>query len=341
MNKISIYDVAKLANVSQSTVSRVLNNYPYIKPETKQKVLNAIKELGFSPNEIARGLANNKTNTIGLIIENISNSFYSETAHIILREARKYNYEVIIIDSESDKENFKKSIDSLMAKRVDGIIVASTRMTNDIIVNLIDKNFPIITYNRRIYKDGYNSHVVLDNFLGANMAIEHLVKLNHKRIAYISGPLRYSTFYDRLQGFLSSINTYNLEVDEEIMYMDKLEYKKVYDFAKKLMNSDNPPTAYFSSTDNMALAVMEAAVSEGLKIPEDISVIGCDDIDISGNSFIQLTTIAQQKERMATLTIEKLMKKISDKSNEEKVDIVIKPQLKLRKTTAEARKEVT
>ncbi|MBW0767301.1 LacI family DNA-binding transcriptional regulator [Mammaliicoccus lentus] len=341
MNKISIYDVAKLANVSQSTVSRVLNNYPYIKPETKQKVLNAIKELGFSPNEIARGLANNKTNTIGLIIENISNSFYSETAHIILREARKYNYEVIIIDSESDKENFKKSIDSLMAKRVDGIIVASTRMTNDIIVNLIDKNFPIITYNRRIYKDGYNSHVVLDNFLGANMAIEHLVKLNHKRIAYISGPLRYSTFYDRLQGFLSSINTYNLEVDEEIMYMDKLEYKKVYDFAKKLMNSNNPPTAYFSSTDNMALAVMEAAVSEGLKIPEDISVIGCDDIDISGNSFIQLTTIAQQKERMATLTIEKLMKKISDKSNEEKVDIVIKPQLKLRKTTAEARKEVT
>ncbi|WP_017000034.1 LacI family DNA-binding transcriptional regulator [Mammaliicoccus lentus] len=341
MNKISIYDVAKLANVSQSTVSRVLNNYPYIKPETKQKVLNAIKELGFSPNEIARGLANNKTNTIGLIIENISNSFYSETAHIILREARKYNYEVIIIDSESDKENFKKSIDSLMAKRVDGIIVASTRMTNDIIVNLIDKNFPIITYNRRIYKDGYNSHVVLDNFLGANMAIEHLVKLNHKRIAYISGPLRYSTFYDRLQGFLSSINTYNLEVDEEIMYMDKLEYKKVYDFAKKLMNSDNPPTAYFSSTDNMALAVMEAAVSEGLKIPEDISVIGCDDIDISGNSFIQLTTIAQQKEKMATLTIEKLMKKISDKSNEEKVDIVIKPQLKLRKTTAEARKEVT
>ncbi|WP_323710833.1 LacI family DNA-binding transcriptional regulator [Mammaliicoccus lentus] len=341
MNKISIYDVAKLANVSQSTVSRVLNNYPYIKPETKQKVLNAIKELGFSPNEIARGLANNKTNTIGLIIENISNSFYSETAHIILREARKYNYEVIIIDSESDKENFKKSIDSLMAKRVDGIIVASTRMTNDIIVNLIDKNFPIITYNRRIYKDGYNSHVVLDNFLGANMAIEHLVKLNHKRIAYISGPLRYSTFYDRLQGFLSSINTYNLEVDEEIMYMDKLEYKKVYDFAKKLMNSNNPPTAYFSSTDNMALAVMEAAVSEGLKIPEDISVIGCDDIDISGNSFIQLTTIAQQKEKMATLTIEKLMKKISDKSNEEKVDIVIKPQLKLRKTTAEARKEVT
>ena len=341
MNKISIYDVAKLANVSQSTVSRVLNNYPYIKPETKQKVLNAIKELGFSPNEIARGLANNKTNTIGLIIENISNSFYSETAHIILREARKYNYEVIIIDSESDKENFKKSIDSLMAKRVDGIIVASTRMTNDIIVNLIDKNFPIITYNRRIYKDSYNSHVVLDNFLGANMAIEHLVKLNHKRIAYISGPLRYSTFYDRLQGFLSSINTYNLEVDEEIMYMDKLEYKKVYDFAKKLMNSNNPPTAYFSSTDNMALAVMEAAVSEGLKIPEDISVIGCDDIDISGNSFIQLTTIAQQKEKMATLTIEKLMKKISDKSNEEKVDIVIKPQLKLRKTTAEARKEVT
>lgn len=341
MNKISIYDVAKLANVSQSTVSRVLNNYPYIKPETKQKVLNAIKELGFSPNEIARGLANNKTNTIGLIIENISNSFYSETAHIILREARKYNYEVIIIDSESDKENFKKSIDSLMAKRVDGIIVASTRMTNDIIVNLIDKNFPIITYNRRIYKGGYNSHVVLDNFLGANMAIEHLVQLNHKRIAYISGPLRYSTFYDRLQGFLSSINTYNLEVDEEIMYMDKLEYKKVYDFAKKLMNSNNPPTAYFSSTDNMALAVMEAAVSEGLKIPEDISVIGCDDIDISGNSFIQLTTIAQQKEKMATLTIEKLMKKISDKSNEEKVDIVIKPQLKLRKTTAEARKEVT
>ncbi|KTT82370.1 MULTISPECIES: LacI family DNA-binding transcriptional regulator [Mammaliicoccus] len=337
MDKISIYDVAKHAKVSQSTVSRVLNNYPYIKAATKEKVLNAIKELGYSPNEIARGLANNKTNTIGLIIEDISNSFYSETAQTILREARKYNYEVIIIDSESDPDNFKKSVDSLTAKRVDGIIVASTRMTNDIIVNLIDRKFPIITYNRRIYKEGYNRHVVLDNYVGATMAIKHLVELNHKRIAYISGPLKFSTFYDRLQGFLSSIHTYNLEVDEELMYMDKLEYKKVYQFAKQLMNSQNPPTAYFSSTDNMALAIMEAAVSEGLKIPQDISVIGCDDIDISGNSFIQLTTIAQQKEKMATLAIENLMKQIGVEDVNDDIDIVIQPQLILRKTTGEAK----
>lgn len=332
--RISIYDVANLAKVSQSTVSRVLNNYPYVKKTTKEKVLRAIEELGYSPSEIARSLASNKTNTIGLIVEDISNSFYSETAHIILREAQRYDYEVIIIDSETSESDFKKAVNSLIGKRVDGIIVASIRRNNKEIIKLFDSGFPVLTYNRKIYKEGYENHVVLDNFLGAKLALKHLTDLDHTRIAYISGPVIYSTFYERLEGYKSFLEENSIEFDETIVFRDTLIYEDVYNFSKKLMRSSNPPTAFFASTDNMALAIMEAAVSEGLDIPGDVSVIGFDDIDIASNFYIGLTTVTQQKEKMATIVLEKLINKIEGTSiSNNGVNIILKPQLIVRKTT--------
>src|SRR5699024_11504514 len=143
----------------------------------------------FSPNEIARSLANKKTNTIGLIVEDISSSFYSETAHIILREAQKYDYEVIIIDSETDEESFNKSMSTLLGKRVDGIIVASVRKDNKNIIDFFESGFPIISYNRRTYGSDNDKFVAVDNKKGAMQAMDYLFDLKHEKIAYISGPL--------------------------------------------------------------------------------------------------------------------------------------------------------
>lgn len=334
VQRVSAYDVAKLAKVSQSTVSRVLNNYPYVKKDTREKVHSAIKELGFSPDEIARSLATNKTNTIGLIVEDLSNPFYAETAHIILREASKVDYEVIILDADSDVEQFDKSFKTLVGKRVDGVIVASIRKDNKQIHEYLKRNLPIILYNRVVTEIGNVNYIEVDNKKGAKMAIRHLVELKHRSIAYISGPTIYSTFSDRLDGYIEALEENNLEYNEKFIYKGDISYESVLRFSKEIMRQENPPTAFFASTDQIALAIMDAASQNGLHIPYDISVIGFDDINIAKNPFIGLTTISQQKEEMAPLALRKLINIIDSKKDFDEVDKnTLQPKLIVRKTT--------
>lgn len=331
---MSAYDVAKLAKVSQSTVSRVLNNYPHVRKETRQRVLDAINDLGFSPDEIARSLASKKTNTIGLIVEDISNSFYAETAHIILREAQKYDYEVIIVDAETDENSFERAISTLNGKRVDGIIVASIRKDNQKVKEFYDKGFPIIFYNRRTYDVEESHYVEVDNKLGAKIAVNHLVENRHKKIAFIAGPTIYSTFYQRLEGYKEAVKENNLKYDESLIYTGGVDYDQVFQFALQLMRVDDMPTAFFASTDQMALAIMDAAARCGRHIPFDVSVIGFDDIDIASNPYISLSTISQRKREMAVLTLQKLLSLINnDDSNNQPNKITLEPELIIRKTT--------
>ncbi|WP_339180965.1 LacI family DNA-binding transcriptional regulator [Oceanobacillus sp. FSL W7-1293] len=332
--RVSAYDVAKLAKVSQTTVSRVLNNYPHVRKETRKRVHDAINTLGFSPDEIARSLASKKTNTIGLIVEDISNSFYAETAHIILREAQKYDYEVIIIDAETDENSFERAINTLNGKRVDGIIVASARMDNQKVKEFYDKGFPIIFYNRRIYGIEESHYVEVDNKLGAKIAVNHLVENKHRKIAFISGPTIYSTFYQRFEGYKEALQENGLEYDESLIYKGEVIYEQVFQFALNLMRDKEMPTAFFASTDQMALAIMDAAARSGRHIPYDISIIGFDDIEIASNPYIGLSTISQRKEEMAILTLQKLLSLINnDDSNSEPNKITLEPELIIRKTT--------
>ena len=331
-SRVNAYDVAKLAGVSQSTVSRVLNNYSHVSKSTREKVLVAINELGFTPDEIARSLANKKTHTIGLIVGDISNPFYAETAHIILREARDYDYDVIIVDTDSDDSSFDRSIQTLIGKRVDGIIIASVRKKNQKVSELFQKKFPLIFYNRKVDDDGQANFVVIDNELGAKMAVNHLIQLNHQRIAYISGPCRYSTFNDRFLGYKSALNENGIAFDKRLVYQDEFSYEKIFEFSLRLMRDQNRPTSFFASTDHIALAVMDAAAQNGFHIPYDISIIGFDDINIASSPYIGLSTVSQQKKKMASLVLKKIIS-IIDKKNDELVQITLEPELLVRKTT--------
>lgn len=333
-HRVSVYDVAELAKVSQSTVSRVLNDYPYVKETTRNKVHAAINELGFSPDEIARSLANRKTNTIGLIVENISNPFYSETAHIILREARKYNYEVMMIDTDDDLESFDKAIATLVGKRVEGIIVASIRRDNRSINKFKDKKVPIILYNRKTEDVSNVNYIEVDNQLGAKMAVDYLIKMNHKRIAYISGPDIYSTFNDRLKGYRESMLVHDVKYDESLVYQGDMSTEKIFEFSMDLMQNKDYPSAFFASSDQIALIVMEAAVRSGKIIPKDISLIGFDDINIASNPFIDLSTISQKKDKMASLAVKGLIELIdSNKKGMKPTRVTLLPELIIRNTT--------
>ncbi|WP_137789219.1 LacI family DNA-binding transcriptional regulator [Bacillus sp. E(2018)] len=332
-DRISAYDVARKASVSQSTVSRVLNNYPHIKESTKQKVLIAIEELGFTRDEIARSLASNKTRTIGLIVGDITNPFFAESAKVITGKAQERQYDVILCNTNHNEENLNKYIQTLKGKRVDGIIIASADKNNERIQELYNQNFPVILFNSILEHEKAN-YIAVNNYKGAKIAVEHLYQLNHRRIGYIAGPSKYLTTHLRNLGYEEVLKELGIERNDEYIYNKEFSYDEVYHFTKALLKKRDRPTSFFAASDQMALAVLDAAASENIKVPEQLSVIGFDDIDLARNQYIGLSTITQPKEKMATLALEKLISLIEDgEENDAGFQIILEPDLIQRKTT--------
>jgi LacI family transcriptional regulator len=333
--KITIYDVAKRAGVSQPTVSKVLNHYPHVKQSTKERVLKAIDDLGFEPDFLARSLVTNKTRTIGLIVGDIANPFYAETAKVIIKEAQGCGYEIILVDTDYRRDYFEQSVKSLIAKRVDGVIIASITRKNDQIKDLQELGIPIILYNRNLDSKSVN-YVELDNEKGSMLAVEHLITLGHKRIAYISGPVQYSSFQNRLEGYLLGLRKHSIDPDQHLIYEGPFDYENILQYTLRLLMADlhERPTGIIVANDQMAIAVMDAIKRFGLRIPEDMSVIGFDNIDISGSPFIGLTTVSQQKKRMAKLSIQHLISIIEGKTAiNQSIRITLEPELIIRKTS--------
>ncbi|WP_210608090.1 LacI family DNA-binding transcriptional regulator [Priestia flexa] len=332
--RISAYDVAEKAKVSQSTVSRVLNNYPHIKETTRKKVLKAIEELGFTRDEIARSLASNKTRTIGLIVGDITNPFFAESAKVITGKAQEMQYDVILCNTNHSEENLNKYIQTLKGKRVDGIIIAAANKDNEQIKELYNQGFPVVLFNSILEHQKAN-YIAVDNYKGAKLAVEHLYNLNHRKIAYIAGPSAYVTTHLRNLGYQDALKELGIAINTDYIYSQNFSYNEVYQFTKKLLKSSNRPTGFFAASDQMALAVLDAAASENIKVPQELSVVGFDDIDLAKNQYIGLTTITQPKEKMATLVLEKLLLLIERTENQEEgFRIILEPDLVQRKTTA-------
>lgn len=336
--KVNIHAVAQRAGVSQPTVSKVINRYPHVKPATRQKVLDAIEELGFTPDGIARSMVKNRTFTIGLIVGDISNPFYAETAKVIIRTASSAGYEVFLLDTDNDNDNFGKCVKTLLAKRVDGIIAASVTRHNREIQELHESGFPVMLYNRNTEEKKTN-YIELDNEKAGQLAMKHLVELGHRSIAYVSGPHRYSSFHGRYHGYLTGLKEFGLPYRPENIFDKTYEYDEILRFAQERMAAAERPTGFLVASDQMAFAVMDAAARSGLKVPEDISIMGIDNIDMAGNPFIGLTTVSQQKKKMADLAVESLIRLIEEGgAAAEPVRIRLEPELIVRKTTGPAPK---
>lgn len=338
-HSINAYDVAKKAGVSQSTVSRVLNNYPHIKEETRKKVMTAIKELNFTRDEIARSLAERKTRTIGLIIGDITNPFYAETSSIIMKRANDQNYDVIISYTDYQNDNLDQAIQTLIGKRVDGIIIGSINRSNKKIKELYESGFPIILYNSPVDDHEHANYVVLNNEKGAYLATEHLIQLGHERIAFVSGPDRFLNLNQRHAGYVKALKDYGIPYNDSLVYKGELSFQEILTFVITLLFTHNRPTGIFAGSDQIALAIMDAAAKQGLKMPEDLSIIGYDNIHFSANHLINLTTVSQNIVTMASLALENLLLLIEGKERVEKsIQIELAPELIIRKTTGPANK---
>ena len=304
----TIKDVAKKANVSVATVSRVINNTGYVNHETRKIVEDAISELGYVPNELARSLFRKRSNIVGLIVPHISTYFFAELIEAIEDHIMEKGYKLMIFNSKDDIEIEKKYINVFSQYNIDGLIIVSNTKSTRAYMNL---NIPIITIDHII--DKTVPSVTSDNVQGGEIAARKLIESGAKKIIHFRGPSVLITVIDRARGFYQVMDENNIEVHSFDLDFKAPDIKDIEMFIKKHPDVDG----IFCSSDIIAMYCMSVLQRLGYKIPEDVQIIGYDNIELSEVLIPRLTTIAQPILDMGIRTVENLLTLIEKKELEE------------------------
>ena len=309
---VSSKDVAKHAGVSQTTVSRVLNTPELVKKPTVHKVMAAIQELNYIPNGHARSLVQKKTNTIALLSGPLHNPFFVETTSAIVNYANEKGYRVNV--QFVNDTQLTEAYASAIAQRVDGVILSCILIDDPIFEKLERMDIPFITYNR---KHKQNKHFVeIDNYKAGYLSVKHIIEQGHQEIAWVGGPLSVSTFHNRYLGFLKAMKDFNIPIDERSIFNTDTSKEDIFNAFQEIMNLTPRPTAICTGADSLALNLIDIALKENLRIPEDISIIGIDNVDISRHSLVQLTTVGSISEQnLGYMAIRELVEMIENKKN--------------------------
>ncbi len=305
----NIKDVAKRANVSITTVSHIINQTRYVSDELTDRVKKAMEELDYHPNSLARGLRSGKTKTIGLVIPDISNQFFAEISRKIEDNGFEYGYSVILCNTDDDSQKEKSYIDVLLAKKVEGIIFISSGAESNNLEKTMDFSIPIVVVDRDIKENNYDV-VLVDNSIGGFEATRYLIELGHRRIGCIGGPSPITPSAQRVAGYKRALQEAGIPVDTDLIIFGDFRYESGNKAMCALLSLPQPPTAVFASNDMMALGAIQAVNDKGMKIPDDISVIGFDNIPFSQTISPTLTTMAQPIHEMANLVVDLLIDKI-------------------------------
>ena len=331
----TIRDIAKIAKVSPTAVSMALNDWPRISQETRKRILRIAKKLNYQLNYVARSLVIKRSHTIGLIITTIMNPFYPELAKGIEDKARELGYNIILCSTNYDLRLEKYDINMLRSKGVDGIIFSSVEINDPNIRPLVEDRFPFILVNRRIFHrtlDKKIDYIVLDNFSGGYTAMEHLFKLGHRRIGIIAGALNISTAAERTNGAKKLLSDHGLAFDPNLIIECNFSKDLAFQATKKLLSIKERPTAIFAENDYMALGAREAILDGGLRIPEDMALVGFDDIAAAALRGVEITTISQKKYEMGSLAVKILIDKIEEEGPRMANQIMLEPKLIVRKS---------
>jgi len=337
--KITIRDIAKKANVSTATVSRVLNNKPDVGKETVQKIKSIIEEFEYHPSTIARGLVLKKTSTIGLIIPDVCNPYFPELLRNVEDEAKKYKYSTIYCNTDDIEENEIKMINLLRSKQVDGLIISSFWDSEKVMEQLMKMNeekFPFVLIGMVGKDEAYKnfSSVTIDNFESGYMATKHLIDLGHRKIAHITGLPNLNTLIGRREGYKQALKDHNIAFQPKWLLHGGYTGQSGYECTKKLFKLKDRPTAIFTANDLLALGCYQALSEEKLLIPEEISLIGHDDVNMI---YPSITTMRQPKKEIAQKAVEILMGQINEDVNAYNVSSVLHAECIVRKSTAKVK----
>ncbi|MFY0783925.1 LacI family DNA-binding transcriptional regulator [Peribacillus simplex] len=324
---VTIKDIAKIANVSHTTVSRALNNSPLIKEDTRKKILDLASQLNYTPNYNAKSLVMKKSHTIGLFFTSISNgtspSFFTDTikgVNSVINE--NFNLFVRGID---DYEDFS----AINSGRFDGIILMSqSDVDNVFIYYVLEKKIPLVVLNRQVDEKKL-INILSNDSEGSYQAIEHLIQNGHQNIAIIEGKEGFKSTKKRKDGFIKALIDYQIPIKSEYAVKGNYDMHSGYQAMEKLLTVKTPPTAVFCSNDDMAIGAMNAVFAYGLKVPEDISIIGFDDIGFAQYTTPRLTTVKRPIEQISIKGAENLLSLIGNPGKHGK-RIFVNTELKVR-----------
>jgi LacI family transcriptional regulator len=309
---VTIVDVAREAGVSYSTVSRVVNNYEYVKPETREKVLNAMMRLGYVVNQQARSLRGGRSQVVGLLVPDVGNSYIGAIIRGIDAELAANQYDLMLYTTHRQKTRESTYVATITRGLADGLLLLLPTNVEAYLASLQQQQFPHVLIDYQHVASDLTSTVQATNWRGAYEAISYLIALGHRRIAHIIGLKEMQCALDRLQGYRDALAAHGIPYDPDLVYAGDFFRPQGYEAAHRFMGLPRPPTAVLAANDISAFGVMEAVTRLGLRVPDDVSLIGFDDIIEAQQVHPGLTTVRQPLEEMGRVAARILLRRLDN-----------------------------
>jgi len=334
----TVADVAKRAGVSVSTAARVLSGNGYASDETRRVVLEAARELGYVPNQIARSLRTRRTMMIGLLIGDVENAFYSTIASNVEAVAKGAGYHVLLCNSDDDPDIEREYLKLLDGMRLDGIIVTPTLRNRSQLTRLLQKGVAIIQVDRKV-EDLAADAILVDNEAGAHAAVEHLISAGHTNIGILPGDLDVPTARQRLAGYERALEEAGIPVRDQLVKAGSFHREHAIEDATDLIRARPAPTAIFAANNILAEATLMALAELELRVPRDVSVVAFDDVQWMSMVDPPVTTVRQPAADMARSAAELMLRRLRDDGAGPPSTIVFRTELLERGSVASVRKE--
>ena len=330
---VKLKDIARKVGVSPTTVSLVLNQRSdsRISEDTRNKILEAVKELGYQPTKPSKSIPIAIPPTIGFVITDITNPFFTELANVVEDVASRYGYNIILGNTRESLKDETELLKVLWRRRVDGLIIAPVDDQASNLQDFLNHEIPVVLVDRYL-QTVETSAVILDNVEGAYMAMEYLIRLGHTRIGIISGPQNITTARERLEGCIKALESHGLEIDAKLIYDSHYTIEGGEQATQELLSLAPPPTAIFSIAGVPTVGALLACKRQGVKIPADLSFIGFDDSKWAQLAHPPLTVVSQPVQEIGTDAVQLLIQLIQGWSKGETRKIVLKPELIIRES---------
>jgi DNA-binding LacI/PurR family transcriptional regulator len=330
---MNIQEIAKRAKVSTATVSRAINRVPTVNPQLAKRVWKVVEELGYYPNTQARALVSGRSRIFGLIVSEITNPFFPEIVQVFETIAVQHQYEILLTSTVNDPKRMESSVRRMIERRVDGVAVMTFGMEEVLLEDLKLRKVPLVFVDVGPPRPRV-SNIRIDYLHGIRQAVQHLAALRHQKIAFISGPLRLKSAMAREHAFMSSMQEIGLVVDRALIFEGDHTLEGGMDACAKMLAGPNRPTAVLCSNDMTAIGVMRKSHEAGLRIPQDLSVVGFDDIRLAQFVLPALTTIQMSQTELARLAFNALLAEVGREiPSPNGTEYVVNTNLVLREST--------
>ena len=330
---VNIYDVAKKARVSSATVSRVMNGSPHVRETTKSRVVKAIAELDYTPNAVARKLSTGDTGSIGFLVPDIENPFFTHLLRGITDAADKHGYNIFLCSTEDSAEKERRYLASMRAERMSGMLVIPVEAGSESLCRALTafetEHVPVVLVDRSL-RHGRFDGVFSEDFRGAMAAVECLIGEGHRRIATISGPEDSRPGSERRQGYAAALSKWGIPLEERYIAQGDFHQERAYEAMHMLMEQEEPPTAIFSANNMTSLGCVRYFTGKGLRLGSDVSLIGFDDIDLLRWAGIPLSVVDRDTCRMGRDAVKLLVRRMQSGADTGREEIFIPTELILR-----------